>query len=171
MGGAKQKGTTEDLTPDYLIIGLGSEHRRDDRCGLDVVRGLRGRVDRSVRLLEGPADATALLDSWEHVDRVIVVDAVRSGGPPGTVFRIEVDGELPSPLGAISTHGLSLADAVELGRSLGRMPRRLTIYGIEVGDLALGEELSPAVRAAVGHVRGQLEDELRSSLAASHPGG
>ena len=144
-----------------LVIGLGSEHRGDDRSGLEVVRALRDRVRGAARLVEGPADATALLDLWEGREWVIVVDAVRSGRPPGAVVRLEVaPGEVPGPLGATSTHGLSLADAVELSRSLGRLPARLTIFGIEAEELGVGDRMTPAVAAAVQEVCGRVLDEL-----------
>jgi hydrogenase maturation protease len=91
----------------------------------------------------------------------VVIDALQSGNPPGSVQRIEVGPEpLPAPLGATSTHGLSLAQGVALGRSLGRFPRRLVIYGIEAGDLEMGRGMSPAVSRAVDEVVARVELEL-----------
>ncbi len=147
-----------------LVIGLGNEHRGDDRLGLDVVRALRGRLAGSARLVEGPGDLTDLLALWSDEDRVIVVDAVRSGRPPGTVYRVEVaDGALPSRLRTTSTHGFSLADAVALGRSLGRFPRSLTIFGIEAGTVTMTAGLSDPVARAVPEVAEAVASELRDA--------
>jgi len=143
-----------------LLIGVGTEHRRDDRCGLDVIRGLRRRVGAGARLVEASADAAALLDLWDREDRVRVVDAVRSGEVPGTRRVIEVEGDLTSPVPATSTHGLSLAEAISLGRALDRLPRRLTLYTIEVADVSMGDGLSPEVAVAVDRVVEQLAAEL-----------
>ncbi len=146
---------------DLLVIGLGTEHRGDDRCGLDVVRSLPGGLPEGVRVVEGPGEATALLELWSGSDRVIVVDAVRSGSLPGTVHRLDAGPNgLPSRLGATSTHGLSLADAIELARSLGRLPRRVTVLGIEVADLGPREGLTGPVADAVGRVRAILLEEI-----------
>ncbi len=152
--------------PARVVIGVGNPHRRDDRCGLDVLRTLAGRVPPDVALFEAPADATALLDLWADRELAIVVDAVRSDRPAGTLHRWALgEGALPTELGGTSTHGLGIAEAVGLGRSLDRLPRRLTVLGIEAADLGVGEGLTPSVaRAVVGAAHAVLRE------LASRPG-
>lgn len=144
-----------------LIIGLGTEHRGDDGCGLEVVRSLRTALAGRARLEECSADVTELLDLWSGVEDVIVVDAVRSGRPPGTVLRFEVPGPEPPLLSPTSTHGLSLSEAIGLGRALGRFPTRLVVYGIEAGPIAQGAGVSPdganGIREACARVRAEVE--------------
>lgn len=152
----------------WIVIGIGNDHRSDDRCGLEVVRRLRGRVPETVRLVEGPREATRLLDLWAGAERVIVIDAMRSNGRPGGVRRFELD-----DTGALghaeptSTHGLGLAEAIELGRSLGRLPRRLTVFGIEVADLRMGETLAPEVTRGVEHVAEEVVRVIGADGAAA----
>ena len=62
-----------------------------------------------------------------------------------------------------STHALGVAEAIELGRALGRLPRRLLVFGIEGGSFDAGAGLSPEVERAVG----QLTDELRARQSAA----
>jgi hypothetical protein len=45
-----------------------------------------------------------------------------------------------------------VADAVDLGRALERLPRSLQIYGAEGGNFAAGKGLSPEVEGAVGEL-------------------
>ncbi len=153
-----------------LVIGCGNEHRHDDGCGVAVARALRGTVRGRARVVECDGEATALLDLWEDGDLVVVVDAVRSGRPVGSVQRMEVTAEsLPASFATTSTHGLSLAQAVALGRSLGRFPNRLVIYGVEAGELGMGVGLTPAVARAVDEVTARIERELAPLLEeASH---
>jgi len=153
-----------------LIVGLGNDARGDDRCGLDVVRALRGRLPPEVRVAEARPDVTELLDLWSEVDRVIVIDAVRSGRAPGTIHRFDLAREeLPSRLGSTSSHGLSLADAVELARSVGRLPPQLTVFGIEAGPVAMHHGLSPAVARAVAEVAERVISELRAPVVRPSP--
>ena len=63
-----------------------------------------------------------------------------------------------------STHHLGVAEAVELGRSLGRLPDRREVIGIEGGWFGAGRGLSPEVRGAVE----ELETALR--MEAGQPG-
>jgi hydrogenase maturation protease len=133
-----------------LLVGLGTAHRGDDAVGHQVARRVADLdppgVD--VREVDDPSD---LLDVWEGFDRVVVVDAMVSGRPPGSVVTLEVT-DAPLPAGswaAGGTHALGLAAAVELSRALGRLPGRLWVVGVEAGTTAPGAAPSGAVAAAV----------------------
>jgi hydrogenase maturation protease len=88
---------------------------------------------------------------WREADVAVVIDAVSSGAEPGTVHRFDAtSAPLPARLrGSTSSHALGLAEAIELGRTLGRLPGRLIVYGIEGERFEAGTELTPAVAAAV----------------------
>ena len=144
-----------------LIIGLGNEHRGDDGSGLYVARALRSRLAGRARVEECTTEGIALLELWRDADRVLLVDAVRSGGVPGTVHRFEVgDGFSPGVRPATSTHGLSLIEAVALGRGLGCLPRELVVYGIEADNVTVGDGLTPRVSRAVEETTERIVEEL-----------
>jgi hydrogenase maturation protease len=150
---------------DRVVIGLGSDLRGDDSAGLEVARRLRGALPPSVVVMESSGDPAALVEAWSGAALAIVVDAVRSGAPPGTVH-------LPAEPPALSrqpsgSHALGLADAVELGRALGRLPDELVVVGIEGGDFTPGAPMTPPVLAAVRRTaRG-----LRERLSRERPAG
>lgn len=101
------------------------------------------------------------MDAWDGAAEVFVVDAVRSGSPPGMLHRIDAStGPLPATLSAASTHTLGVGEAIELARALGRLPERLVLYGIEAESIAAGAELTPSVAAAVDDAVGRLLQEL-----------
>jgi hydrogenase maturation protease len=148
-----------------VVIGLGNEARGDDACGLWVARHLRPRLAGIARAFELNGEATGLLDLWEGAGLAVVIDAMRSGLPPGTVHRIEVGRDpLPSPLPSTSTHGLSLGDAIALGTSLGRMPGQLLVYGIEASTFRPGDPMSAAVAASLEPTASRVEADVRRSL-------
>lgn len=150
-----------------LVIGVGNALRSDDAAGLAVVRTLRDRGADGAELLEYRGELLALLDLWAGRERAIVVDAVRSGAPPGTVHRFDASmTPLPASVGATSTHGLSLSDAVELGRAAHRLPSRLVVFGIEAASTAGGSALSASVSGAVDRTVERILEELRA-----RPGG
>ena len=144
-----------------LVIGIGNRQRGDDAAGAEVIHRLRrlGLPRVSVRTMDG--EGTALLEAWDAATVVIVVDAVVSGGRPGTIHRFAAhDTALPTRQFAGSTHAVGLAEAVELGRALHRLPRRLIIYGIEGSAFFTGQALSPPVEAAVDRVVERIVREL-----------
>ena len=119
--------------------------RGDDAVGLEIGRRLDG-----VRVIVTESEPTRLIEEWEGADPLVLVDAARSGGRPGTIHRIDLAREeLPAALFRGSTHHFSLADTVELARALGRLPERSFVVAVEGARFETGVGLSPEVEAAV----------------------
>ena len=161
-----------------LVIGIGNAWRRDDAAGLALAGRLRPRLASEARVLELSGEADELLEAWRDSELTVVVDAVASGADPGTIHRFDATAEpLPASLASASSHGWGLAQAVELGRALGRLPGRLIVYGIEGRDFGPGRGLTPAVERAVEEGVERIECELgwpstsarRNRLAACDP--
>jgi hydrogenase maturation protease len=155
---ARQDGTashqTEPLTA-ALVVGLGNTDRGDDGVGPAVARGITTLRLPAVEVLVHE-DPTDLIELWSGRSLAVVVDALCSGAPAGTVsvLRTGVDGErLPDAAWAATgrggTHAFGLATAVELARALRRLPDRLVVVGVEAAAFDDGAPLSPAVEAAV----------------------
>jgi hydrogenase maturation protease len=131
------------------VIGIGNALRGDDAAGLAVARRLRDHAGGAVEVRVSSGTCGDLLDAWAGASDVILVDSVRSGSEPGTIHRFEGDAPLPETPAALSSHAAGLAETVGLAHSLGRLPARLVVYGIEGARYTLGAGLSPEVRAAV----------------------
>ena len=129
---------------------------------------LEGTLPAGVELLEREGEPTSLIDAWEGADAVWLVDAVSSGVEAGTVHRLDAsEAELPTELFRASTHHVGLAEAVELARALGRLPAQTVVYGIEGKSFQVGEELAPAVAAAVDPVAQAVREEVAECMRRS----
>src|SRR5215471_19599914 len=145
-----------------MILVIGNPARGDDAAGLAVARRIREAASPGdVTVTELAGDQLALLDAWTGAREVYLIDAVCSGGTPGTVYRFDAAEPLTARFWHRGTHTFSLADVIELGRALGRLPGRLTGYGIEGATFEPGAPLSPEVAAAVEAVTALLLRELR----------
>lgn len=152
-----------------LLVGIGNDDRGDDAAGLAVVRAMRPRLDASVAVRECRGDLTELLDLWHGAGLTIVVDAIRSGRPAGTILRQEVGpGEEPPTVAPASTHTFSLAEAIGLAQVLERQPERWIVYGIEAADVGVGHAMDPRVAAAVPIVATQALVELSAAEEDAH---
>lgn len=130
-----------------LLAGLGNPWRRDDGVGPWVVRALATLRLEGVACSARISDGLALIDVWRGRERVYLFDALRGAGPAGALRRFDaIEDALPAD-SRLSSHALALADAVSLGRTLGCLPRQLTLLGIEGADFGHGEGLSGPVRA------------------------
>lgn len=147
------------MTRPRLVVGLGNRFRGDDGAGLEAAARLRASAPAGVEVVEHTGDAAGLLERLAGAAEVVIIDAVRSGAPPGTVTRFPAAGQLGRAAGGGSTHAGGLAEALRLGAGLGRPLPEVEVIGIEAGATGYGEGLSPPVAAAVAAVVAALERE------------
>jgi hydrogenase maturation protease len=132
-----------------LIIGCGNRERSDDGAGILIAERLR---ELGIEADTCPGEPCDLMDAWKGADDVIVVDAVVTGAPAGTVQVWDGRQPLTSIRTKISTHGLGIAEAIELAHVLHCLPTRLRIYGVEGQRFELGAEVSFKVQHAIEEV-------------------
>jgi hydrogenase maturation protease len=153
-----------------VVVGLGNAYRGDDGVGLAVAAAVRARVGSEVSVAPCEEEPSRLLDAWSGSAAAVIVDAVVSGAEPGTIHRLDASEE-PIPAGTLrsSTHAFSLGETIEIARALGRLPRRVLVYGIEAADVAAGEQLTPAVAGAVEHVADAIVRDLERLMSEEIP--
>jgi hydrogenase maturation protease len=155
-----------------LVIGIGNEQRGDDGAGLWVARLVAERCLPGVTVREESGEITALWTAWTGAAAVFLVDAAVSGARPGTCHCFDAAaGPLPASFMSASTHGLGVVAAVELARTLGRLPPRLAVYGIEGERFAAGTGLSAAVARAIPKVVASLVRDIGLSGVWEQIGG
>lgn len=146
-----------------LILCVGNAWRNDDGVGPLVGARLRGRLPAGVDLVELPGEGSELIEAWRGYDRVIVIDAARSGAAPGTAHRLDASAQpFPRQFFNYSTHLFGVAEAVETARALGDLPPVVIAHAVEGADFAFGQTLSPAVAQAVDGVVEAVLAELTS---------
>ena len=145
-----------------LIIGLGNQYRRDDGVGLVVAQRLKAAAPEHARVLEESGEGVALMESWKDADAVILIDAVHSGAKPGALHRLDAHTQpIPTSFFHYSTHAFGVAEAIELARALGQLPRCLIVYGIEGKTFEAGVGLSPEVERAAQKVAERVLRDLQ----------
>ncbi len=153
-------------TPRVLVIGVGTPERGADAAGRLVAERLQAAPPAGVAVLGLHGDALTLMETWAGAEAVVLVDAVVTGAPPGSVHRFDAsERPLPARLTATSSHDLGLAEALELSRALASLPPRVIVIGIEGDDFSAGSPLSPALRAAIGTATARAADEARALAA------
>ena len=139
------------------IICCGNRNRGDDAAGLlvyDRVRELGIEAELSI------AQPLELIETWKDADDVIVIDAVVTGAAPGTIHHWDGNAAHFPAIRSTSTHGFGIAEAIQLARRIGHLPKNLHVYGIEARQFDVGSEPSPPVREAAEMLARQLAAEL-----------
>ncbi len=138
------------------VIGLGQAAAGDDGVGLEVLRALRQQTLPRGLELHAISDPSALVPWLEDGAPLILVDAARKD-PPGQVLELSPE-ELAACASPLSSHGLAVADAIELARALagGHLPPlrivAITIARPERYGEGLSREVAQAVPAAAARV-------------------
>jgi hydrogenase maturation protease len=144
-----------------LILGLGNLLLGDEGVGVHVAQLLQTRELGS--FVEVQDVGTAILDalpSLEQADRVIVIDAVKAGGAPGTVYRMPL-AEFRAKRQIASMHGFDLQRVIRLARRKHRA--KVLVVGIEPEFIDWSLKLSKAVQQALPRVLNAVEQEIKTS--------
>ena len=145
--------------PQYVVIGVGHRDRADDGIGPAVVDALGHRTEEVTTLVrEGDLAVLPLL--WSTDDDVVVVDALAGTGAVGELVELDPT-DLAGGVG-LSTHGMNVADAIELARRLDCMPARLRVFGVTGRDFGYG-----TMSRALHHRVEPLVDELMAKLGCA----
>jgi hydrogenase maturation protease len=146
-----------------LVLGLGNILLSDEGVGVRVVERLLElyELPRGVRVMDGGTLGLDLLPYLEETLRLVVVDAVQSHEPPGTLIRLTRD-EIPIFLDAakVSPHQEGLQDLLAVALLKGYLPDEVVFWGVQVESMGVGLELSPTVAAQVDALADRVVEEL-----------
>ena len=140
-----------------LVLGVGHPDRGDDAAGSMVARALEDTPDIVARVVTGDPSSILTDPLWNTAERVVLVDTVHTGRRPGTVHLWSGQrllDHLPATGGG--THDLGVATTLHLAGALGRLPRDLTVIGIEGVAFAVGHPPCRPVRHAAAMVAAAL---------------
>ena len=148
--------------PRVLVLGIGNLVMSDDGVGVRVVQQLQREYcfTENVGIMDGGTLGLDLLPELEGIDHLIVVDAVETGGKPGTCVRLAGE-ELPIALETkVSPHQMGLKDLLSVAHLLGHSPGEMVLIGVQPGSIEMDTELTPAIEAKVDELIRMILDEL-----------
>ena len=145
-----------------LVIGIGNRYRGDDALGCLIADEVRKKVPETIEVIEHNGEPASLIECWQEYSTVILIDAVSSGAPAGTIHHIDLQSHpLPVHFHNYSTHAFGIAEAIELARVLKKLPPNITFYGIEGKSFGTQLHWSAFVRKAAR----KLEQEISQDRA------
>jgi hydrogenase maturation protease len=146
-----------------LVLGLGNILLRDEGVGVRVVERLLAQYTfpEGVQAMDGGTLGLDLLPHLQDAGRLLVVDALQARQPAGTLVRL-VGKEVPMFLDAsrVSPHQDGLHDLLAVAMLKGYLPAEVVLWGVQVGTLGVGLELSSAVAAQIDMLVEKVIEEL-----------
>jgi hydrogenase maturation protease len=141
---ANQESGTEKV----MILGVGNLLLRDEGVGVHTAVNLQGfPLPDHIEAVEGGTEGFKLFHIIMEADRLIVVDCVKGGDEPGSIYRFEIEDYDHFPdVYKTSVHQISIEEVITLSATM-RTPPRTTIIGVEPAEIYMSLELSGTVRS------------------------
>lgn len=154
-------GREKDSPPKITILGVGNLLLSDEGVGVHVVKELmKMDLPHDISIVEGGTEGFGLLNIITETDRLIVIDAVKGGASPGSIYRFEIDEIQNCPSGfKTSIHQIGILEVLNLSRLIGKSPRT-TVIGIEPKSLEMGMELSSEVKEKIPRIITLILEEI-----------
>ena len=158
-----------------LVLGMGNILLQDEGLGVRALEALQQRYELpdDLELLDGGTTGMGLLDDIGRCAHLLVLDAVQTGDPPGTLVALRND-EVPTYFGLrITPHQLGLSDVLATLELAGNRPPSVTVLGLVPDSLELSLELSPLIGSRLDNLVDATVSELRALgfriRAGDHP--
>jgi len=139
-----------------LIAGIGNPLRSDDGVGNQVIEALKKEPLSPEISLKECLTSFDIFDELTEYERILIVDAIQSGGKPGTIHKLSKEQLNQKPtLHTFSSHATDFLTLIEIGERLypGRMPDSITIVAVEAEDvLTISDKCTPQVEKAIPDV-------------------
>jgi hydrogenase maturation protease len=160
-----------DNNKKILVLGVGNILLHDEGVGVKAVAKLDSEYDFSdnVQLFDGGTLGLRLLDPISEADHLIVVDCVRYGHPPGTLYRFSIEDFERRENFKNSLHQLDLVETLAFAEIIGNRPTTVVV-GIEPENiLPWGMELTEVVQARLSDMCAQVLEEVAAAGGSFRP--
>jgi hydrogenase maturation protease len=132
-----------------LIVGVGNLLLRDEGLGVHVIQALQDKkLPPHVDLLDMGTATMNLAFYLDGVQKVIIVDALKAGQAPGTIYQCHPEDLVADKEGPVFLHDLGVVESLSMSQKLGYSPE-VVIIGVEPKAIDWGMELTDEVQKQV----------------------
>lgn len=151
-----------------IVLGVGNLLLSDEGVGVHVAKKLMEmELPPGVQAVEGGTDGFRLMNVVTEADRLIIVDAVKGGEAPGSIYRFDIKDAPSYPdVYKTSVHQIGILEVVHLSELVGKTPETV-IIGVEPGSLEMGMELSTEVAAKLPRIIELVFEEIKHPARSS----
>jgi len=146
-----------------VILGAGNVLLKDEGVGIHVIHALQDSPpppDIDLEVIDGGTSSEALY-LLEGADKLIIIDAVRGGSDPGSVYRFRPAEITPGDKDYASLHQIGILESLQMIELIGGKPKNTVIIGIEPKEIDWGLDLSPELEHKIPQIVKLVMEEAR----------
>ncbi|AGK95142.1 HyaD/HybD family hydrogenase maturation endopeptidase [Clostridium pasteurianum] len=145
---------------DTVILGIGNILLKDDGVGVYTIRELENeKLPSTIELVDGGTSTLDTLSYFLDYKKVIIVDCLKAGYEPGTIYKINPEYIKSYKSENLSIHDVQILDVAKIANMLGKFPK-VTIFGIEPEKICLDTEMTETMKNKIPEVIKLLKMEL-----------
>lgn len=156
-----------DKLKKLLVLGVGNILMIDEGFGVHAVHEFWKEKDdfdeNLVDFIDGGTFTQDIFFLFEKYELLLVLDIVRAGHKPGTIYRLKEDELRHDKKQPLSLHDIDLLDSLDMAKMKGHSPE-LIVLGIEPEKINWGTELTPALQKAFPTYMEAARREIKSLL-------
>ncbi len=146
------------------VVGVGNLLLRDEGIGVHIAHALQQiDIPHNVKIIDG-GTSPDLPHYLKDIDKLIIIDAVKAGGKPGTIYRFHPHDLNIESERIISLHELGLEQSLRMMSLTGNEPKETVIIGIEPKEIDWGTELSAELQQKIPEIINIVLNEISPQL-------
>jgi hydrogenase maturation protease len=147
-------------------MGIGNLLLKDEGVGIHLVQKLAEVVhDVNVKIIDAGTYPDFLSLVEDNLDKLIIVDAVKNGDMPGTIYRFDFDVVDLEGAPPFSVHDIGVIDSLRTMALFNKQPKSTVVIGIEPKTIDFGLELSPEIEEKLPKIIDQVLKEIKETTA------
>ncbi len=145
------------------ILGVGNTLLQDEGFGVRVIEEMTRRFSfpAHVQVLDGGTLGMELLRFLKGSEKLIIVDAIAGGEPPGTVYQFNNDQVKAYFKEKVSAHELGIQDVLAVMEVLDEPISEMAVLGVQPASLEVSLELTPVVSSRIEDVIARVIAQLK----------
>lgn len=150
-----------------VVLGVGNILMMDEGIGVHAVHEFwkekKDFDENLVDFIDGGTFTQDIFYLFEKYELLLVLDIVRAGKTPGTIYRLlenELRRDKNQPL---SLHDIDLLDSLDMAEMTGHKPE-LIVLGIEPEKIDWSTELTPSLKKAFPAYMQAARNEIKNLL-------
>lgn len=158
----QNKANPDTLPQKILVLGVGNELLSDEGIGIHTIKKLNKLkiLSPEIEAFEGGTDGFGLINLIIETDFLVVIDCLKGGNEPGTLYKFDIEDAPNSPdMFKTSFHQIGILEVINLSSLIGKTPKT-TVIGVEPKSIATGMELSPEVEAKIPRIIELVQEEI-----------
>ncbi|WP_457552234.1 NiFeSe hydrogenase maturation protease [Desulfobacula sp.] len=131
-----------------LVLGVGNILMMDEGAGVHAIyefwKEKESFNETLVDFIDGGTFTQDIFYLFEEYEQVLVLDIVRAGHKPGTIYSLDEDDLVKNEKQMLSLHDVDLLDSLGMAEMRGHRPT-LKVVGIEPAKIDWGTEMTPVL--------------------------